>query len=43
MIDQYAHHLPADGSAYLVDTTKLHTAINASLGYNRTHIVGVMP
>jgi len=43
MIDQYAHHLPADGSAYLVDTTKLHTAINASLGSNRTHIVGVMP
>jgi hypothetical protein len=41
MIDQYAHHLSADGSAYLVDTTKLHTSINASLGINRTHIVGV--
>jgi hypothetical protein len=40
MIDQYAHHLPADGSAYLVDTTKLHTPINASLGTNRMHIVG---
>ena len=41
MIDQYAHHLSADGSAYLADTTKLHTTINASLGINRTHIVGV--
>jgi hypothetical protein len=41
MIDQYAQHLSADGSAYLVDTTKLHTSINASLGINRTHIVGV--
>ncbi len=41
MIDQYAHHLFADGSAYLCDTTKLHTPINASLGTNRMHIVGV--
>ncbi len=41
MIDQYAHHLSADGSAYLCDTTKLHTPINASLGTNRMHIVGV--
>ena len=41
MINQYAHHLFADGSAYLCDTTKLHTPINASLGTNRMHIVGV--
>ena len=41
MIDQYAHHLFADGSAYLCDTTKSHTPINASLGTNRMHIVGV--
>ena len=43
MIDQYAHHLFADGSAYICDTTKPHTSINASLGTNRTHIVGVIP
>jgi len=43
MIDQYAQHLFADGSAYICDTTKPHTSINASLGTNRTHIVGVIP
>ena len=43
MIDQYAHHLFANGSAYLCDTTKPHTPINASLGSNRTHIIGVAP
>ncbi len=43
MINQYAHHLFADGSAYLCDTTQLHTAINASLDTNRLHLVGVRP
>ena len=40
LIDRTAHHLKDDGSAYLCDTTKLHTAINASLS-PRTHLVGV--
>ena len=40
LIDRTAHHLKDDGSTYLCDTTKLHTAINASLS-PRTHLVGV--
>jgi hypothetical protein len=32
-------HLPADGSAYLVDTTQKHTAMNCSK-IDRIHIVG---
>ena len=43
MIDQYAHHLFADGSAYLCDTTRPHTAINAGLDGNRMHLVGISP
>ena len=43
MIDQYAHHLFADGSAYLCDTTRPHTAINAGLDVNRMHLVGINP
>ena len=43
MIDQYAHHLFADGSAYLCDTTKPHTPINASLDTNRMHLIGIRP
>lgn len=30
---------PADGNSYVVDTTKMHTAVNASLK-DRIHIVG---
>ena len=41
LIDRYAHHLFADGSAYLCDTTKSHTPINASLDTNRMHLVGM--
>ena len=43
MINQYAHHLFADGSAYLCDTTQSHTAINAGLDGNRLHLVGINP
>ena len=39
LIDKKAHYLKANGSAYLVDTTKWHTAINASFD-SRTHLVG---
>jgi hypothetical protein len=41
MIDKTAHHLPNNNSAYLADTTKWHTAINASFN-TRTHLVGVV-
>ena len=33
-------HLPADGTAYVIDTTQKHTALNCSK-VDRIHIVGV--
>ena len=39
VIDDEVVRLPADGNHYLVDTTKMHTAINASFE-ERIHIVG---
>jgi Aspartyl/Asparaginyl beta-hydroxylase len=38
VIEDYANHLPADGSAYLADTTKYHTAFNSGME-NRIHLV----
>ena len=39
VIDEKVIRYPADGNYYIVDTTKLHTAINASTE-NRIHIIG---
>lgn len=39
IIDDKVVRYPANGNYYIVDTTKLHTAINAS-SENRVHIVG---
>lgn len=39
IIDDIVYRYPADGNHYLVDTTKMHTAINASTE-DRLHIVG---
>jgi hypothetical protein len=39
VIDDKVYKLPADGSVYEVDTTRIHTFVNASLE-NRLHIVG---
>mgnify|MGYP001424922260 CR=1 FL=1 len=39
VIDDKVVRYPANGNYYIVDTTKLHTAINAS-SENRVHIVG---
>lgn len=33
-------HIPADSHPYLVDTTQPHLALNASIDYERIHIVG---
>lgn len=33
------YHVPADGYFYKIDTTKLHTAFNASNNCNRLHLV----
>ena len=35
-------HLPATGKAYIIDTTKYHSAMNASKE-DRIHIVGCLP
>lgn len=39
LVDGEQFHLPATGEAYVVDTTKMHTALNASK-IDRIHIVG---
>ena len=39
VIDDEISRYPADGSYYLIDTTKKHTFVNASFE-NRLHIVG---
>ena len=39
LVDGNQFHLPADGQAHIVDTTKMHTALNASK-IDRIHIVG---
>jgi archaellin len=38
VIEDAANHLPADGSVYLADTTKYHTAFNSGTE-NRIHLV----
>ena len=39
LLDDKMVHLPADGTAYVVDTTQKHTALNCSK-VDRIHIVG---
>lgn len=39
IINNEVHHMPADGSAYLTDTTKRHTALNASKDEERLHLL----
>lgn len=39
IIDDMVYRYPADGRHYLIDTTKMHTAINASTE-ERIHLVG---
>lgn len=41
IVDKELLQLPADGKSYVVDTTKMHTAINASWE-DRLHLVGVI-
>ena len=41
IIDDILYRLPADGSIYSVDTTKIHTFVNASME-KRIHIVGML-
>lgn len=39
IIDNTVHHMPADGNAYLTDTTKPHTALNANHNFMRLHLL----
>ena len=41
IIDKQIFHYPADGNYHIIDTTKNHTALNASKK-DRIHIVGVI-
>lgn len=40
LLENKAFHIPADGRAYYIDTTKEHTALNGTLDVERIHIVG---
>ena len=39
IIDNTVYHLPATGKAYLTDTTKPHTALNANHSFMRLHLL----
>jgi len=41
IINSQVKHYPADGNYYVVDTTQMHTALNASKE-DRIHIIGVI-
>jgi hypothetical protein len=40
VVEDKAIHLPADGSAYYVDTNKFHTVFNGTFNITRLHLVG---
>jgi hypothetical protein len=39
IIDNRVYHMPADGNAYITDTTKPHTALNANHSFMRLHLL----
>jgi hypothetical protein len=39
IIDKQVYHMPSNGKAYLVDTTKPHTALNANHSFMRLHLL----
>jgi len=39
IIDNKVYHMPANGNAYLTDTTKPHTAFNANHSFIRLHLL----
>ena len=41
IIEKQVYHMPVNGSYFITDTTKMHTAVNAS-SQGRTHIVGAI-
>jgi hypothetical protein len=39
IVDDEIIHMPADGNAYLVNTTKRHTALNSNKDFDRIHLL----
>ena len=39
VIDNELKHMPADGSAWMTNTTKPHTAFNSNVSFERIHIL----
>ena len=39
IVDDEIIHMPADGNAYLVNTTKRHTALNSNQDFDRIHLM----
>lgn len=39
IVDNQVYHMPANGNAYLTDTTKPHTALNANHSFMRLHLL----
>lgn len=39
ILDNEVIHMPADGNAYMVNTTKIHTALNSNLNFDRIHLL----
>ena len=39
IVDDEVFRLPANGNAYLVDTTKPHTVLNGNLNFDRIHLI----
>ena len=39
IINNQVYHMPANGNAYLTDTTKPHTALNANHSFMRLHLL----
>ena len=39
IVDDEVIHMPADGNAYVVNTTKRHTALNSNKDFDRIHLM----
>ena len=42
VVDDVVVRTPVDGASYVIDTTKIHTAVNASFE-ERVHLIGCLP
>ena len=42
VVDDEVVRTPIEGNSYVIDTTKIHTAVNASFE-DRIHLIGCLP